>query len=373
MRHFVIILFFLPFLAGCDKVLLGDSDPVIPLEENLQTPPALNDGWETSDLASQQIDIAPIHRLVSFIQNTPNNIHSLVIIRNNKLVLESYYTGWHRDRVHALRSVSKTFMGTLTGIAIGKGHFTLDRSASEFLPEYAGLMNDQKRQIRIRHLLTMTSGINWDEKTYEPEDLRNDETAFDRSDERLSYLFEKNMAFPPGQEFEYNSALPVVEAVIIRQATGIHATDFADENLFKPLGITNRYWRTDRNDGYITAIGPLFLTPRDMAKLGQLYLDSGMWKGNRILSKQWVKEATTNFRGDEASGDGYAFHWWTGLYNVAGKTIKIYNARGSGGQYIFVAPDMNAVVVFTSGNYDSRQDAPVGMLTNIILPAMTRN
>jgi CubicO group peptidase (beta-lactamase class C family) len=358
-------------LASCDKMFLGEDEPIIGLDENLQSPPALGDGWDVADLASQDVDAQSIQRLVSFIQEKPSNIHSLVIVRNNKLVLESYFTGWHRNRVHALRSVSKTFMSTLVGIAVDKGHFSVDQKVSDLLPEHAALTSGKNKQIEVRHLLTMTSGIKWDEKTFSGGDLRNDETAFDRSDQRLTYLFENEMAALPGSEFEYNSALPVVESAIIKQATGIHAHVFADEHLFKPLGITDYFWRTDPNDGYVTAIGPLFLRSRDMAKLGQLFLDSGTWKGQRIISKQWVKDATTTFTGDETTGDGYGYHWWTARYNISGKEIRTFYARGSGGQYIFVVPEFDVVVVFTSGNYSPlNQSAPVGMLTNVILPAM---
>jgi CubicO group peptidase (beta-lactamase class C family) len=165
--------------------------------------------------------------------------------------------------------------------------------------------------------------------------------------------------------------LPVVEAAIIKEKTGIHAHVFAEENLFKPLNITNYFWRTNERDGYVTAIGPLFLCSRDMAKLGQVFLDSGTWKGNRIISKEWVKNATTAFTGYEERADGYGYHWWTARYNIYGKRVKVFYARGSGGQYIFVVPDLNSVVVFTSGNYPPlKQSAPVEMLVNIIIPAM---
>lgn len=370
MRRAITILLVLPLLTGCDRILLGEDEPIIPLEENLNTPPALSDGWEVADLASQDVEAEPVRNVVTFLQDNPTNIHSMLIVRNGKLVLEAYFTGWHRDRVHALRSVSKTFMSTVTGIAIDNGHFSADQKISDLLPAYAALIDDQKKQIEVRHLLTMTSGIDWDEKSYEPEDPRNDETSFDRSDHRLAFLFEKGMAAVPGEEFEYNSALPVVEAAIIQQTTGVPAHDFAVEHLFKPLQITNYYWRTDPNDGYVTAIGPLFLCPRDMAKLGQLYLDSGTWRGQRVVSKQWVKEATVAFKGNEELGEGYGYHWWTASYNVSGRKVRIYYARGSGGQYIFVTPETNSVVVFTSGNYSRPQSAPVGILLNTILPAM---
>ena len=373
MRTVWFILTLALLVVSCDNMLLGDDEPIVPLEENLQPPPVLNDGWDASDLASQNIDAARVQRMIEFIQNNPNNIHSVIIVRNNKLVSESYFTGWHRERLHALRSVSKTFVSTVTGIAIEKGYYSVDSAVAGFLPEYAGSMGDGKQQIQIKHLLTMTSGIDWDEKTYPSDDPRNDETSFDRSDQRLQYLFEKKMAFRPGEHFEYNSALPVVEAAIIHKATGLDVPVFAEENFFKSLGITNYFWRTDENDGYLTAIGPLFLCPRDMAKLGQVFLDSGVWKGQRIVSKQWVKDATTTFIGNADDGEGYGYHWWTARYDVAGEKIEVFYARGSGGQYIFVIPSRNAVVVFTSGNYPPRrQDAPVGMLMNIIVPSMRK-
>ncbi|HEX5169128.1 MAG TPA: serine hydrolase domain-containing protein [Cyclobacteriaceae bacterium] len=217
----------------------------------------------------------------------------------------------------------------------------------------------------------MTSGIEWDEKTYPGDDLRNDETAFDVSDHRFRYLFEKEMANTPGKSFKYNSALPVVEAAIIHKTTGVQANIFAEEHLFKPLNITNYYWRTNEKDGYVTAIGPLFLVPRDMAKLGQLFLDSGQWKGVQVVSKNWVKDATTTFIGNEKSADGYGYHWWTAVYFLKDMTVRVFFARGSGGQYIFVVPDLNSVVVFTGGNYPPRnQGAPVDMFVKVIMPAM---
>jgi CubicO group peptidase (beta-lactamase class C family) len=371
MRLGLILLAIASLIISCDEMLLGDDEPIISLEENLQSPPAINDGWDVSDLTAQNISVQPIHNLVNHLQNSPDNIHSLLIVRNNRLVLECYFTGWHRERLHALRSVSKTFMSTLVGIAVDKGNFTLDQKVSEFFPEYAGFLDEGKEDIEIRHLVTMTSGIKWDEKSYPGEDPRNDETAFDKSDHRFRYLFEKEMANSPGKNFEYNSALPVVEAAIIHKTTGVHAHIFAEKHFFKPLNITNYFWRTDRNDGHVTAIGPLFLAPRDMAKLGQLFLDSGNWKGQQVVSKSWVKNATTTFIGNEATADGYGYHWWTARYSVANKTVRVYFARGSGGQYIFVIPDLNSVVVYTGGNYPPlRQGAPVNQLVKVIMPAM---
>jgi CubicO group peptidase (beta-lactamase class C family) len=366
-----ILVAMITLLAGCDNIFLGEDEPIISLQENLQPPPDLGDGWNVSDLASENIDVSRIHQMVTNIYETPDNIHSVVIIRNNKLVLESYFTGWHRDRLHALRSVSKTFMSTLTGIASDKGYLSHDQHVASFFPEYAEMFNEQKGNIRVQHLLTMTAGFRWDEKTFAGDDPRNDEYAFDTSDHRFAYLFDKEMASTPGNTFVYNSALLVLESAIIYKATGIHAHLFAEENLFHPLQIKNYFWRTNEDDGYVNAIGPLFLTPRDMAKLGQLFLDSGEWKGQQLVSRQWVKEATSTFIGDEDRADGYGYHWWTARYRIEGDDIRIYFARGSGGQYIFVVPQVNAVIVFTSGNYPPlNQTEPVNRLVKAIIPSM---
>src|SRR5688572_26593360 len=120
MKQYIFILLLL-FTVGCDKTLLGDEDALIGLEENLKAPPALNDDWEVSTLAAQNIDAEPIHNLIRSIQKNPRNIHSLLIFRNNTLVSESYFCGWFRERLHASRSASKSFISTLVGIAIDQG------------------------------------------------------------------------------------------------------------------------------------------------------------------------------------------------------------------------------------------------------------
>ena len=168
----------------------------------------------------------------------------------------------------------------------------------------------------------------------------------------------------------YNSGCPVLEAAIIKKSTGEDADIFAKKNFFTPLNITNYYWRKNK-DGFITAVGPILLRPRDLAKLGQLFLDSGKWKGKQIVSANWVADATATFIGSESNATGYGYHWWTATYNVNSNLIRMFLASGSGGQYIFVVPSLNAVVVFTGGNYPPlNQGAPYTMMTNVILPAM---
>lgn len=367
--RYVIFICVLLFTISCDEIILGNEDHLISLEENLKPPPALSDGWEVSTLVAQNIKADPILHLIKSLQQESHNIHSLLIFRNNTLVSESYFDGWHRNRLHASRSASKSFISTLVGIAIDKGKIgSVNQKVFDFFPEYTDLNNAQKSQLKILHLLTMTTGLQWDEKT-KSEGPGNDEYELDLSNERVRFLLERPMVSTPGDRFVYNSGCPVLETAIIKKTTGEDPEIFAKENLFTPLSITHYYWRK-YSDGLISAVGPILLCPRDMAKLGQLFLDGGKWKGNQIVSADWVGHATATFTGNEDNATGYGYHWWTVKYTVNDDPIRIFFASGSGGQYIFVVPDFNAVVVFTGGNYPPlNQSRPYEIMKNVILPA----
>jgi CubicO group peptidase (beta-lactamase class C family) len=372
MRSVLLLTLFGFSFSACDNMLLGDQDAVINLEENLQAPPPLDDGWEVSDLTTEKIDAARIRNWVTNLHKEPKNIHSVLIIRNNKLVTEAYFQGWHRERLHTLRSASKSFVSTLTGIAVDKGYITIDEKLFDFFPDYAYLNNDPKKEmIEIKHLLTMTAGFRWDEKTYSYPDKRNDEFSLDTNDDRIGFILGKEMEATPGTKFIYNSGCPFLQAAILKRVTGEDIYTFSDKHFFKPLTITNYFWRQE-GDGIIPATGPLFLCSRDMAKLGQLFLDKGKWKGVQIVSSAWVDEATTTFIGNEDNEEGYGYNWWTGRAMIKDQNVRIFMARGNGGQFIFVVPDFNAVVVFTGGNFDpvDNPPSPYRMLTNAILPAM---
>jgi CubicO group peptidase (beta-lactamase class C family) len=251
MRYSFTLLFVLVLVSGCDDLLLGDQKSTISLEENLLPPPALNDGWEVSDMSSENINADRVRNLISDFHEDPRNIHSLLIIRNNKLVSESYFGVWHRDRLHTLRSASKSFVSTLTGIAVDKGYISTDQKVYDFFPDYSHLNNDEmKGRMEIKHLLTMTSGFTWDEKTHL--DKRNDEYRLDTSDDRLGYILGKELDAEPGTKFVYNSGCPFLQAAIVRRVTGEDIYTFSDKHFFKPLGITNYFWRQEK-DGFIPA------------------------------------------------------------------------------------------------------------------------
>lgn len=368
MKHKLPYIFLVLLFAACDDLLLGEQEDVVSLEENLSSPPALGDGWEVASLTSQGVDEATIQRIIMNLHNDHRNIHSLLIIRNNKLIAESYFAGWHRDRLHTLRSASKSFVSTLTGIAVDKGYITVNQKVYDFFPDYAHLRNSDKDAMEIRHILTMTSGFRWDEKTYLDRD-RNDEHRLDDSKDRLAYILGKDLDSPPGKKFVYNSGCPFLQAAILKRVTGEDIEAFSKKHFFNPLGITEYYWRR-QPDGLIPAAGPLFLCPRDMAKLGQLFLDGGKWNGTQVVSSAWVNEATATFIGNEVGRTGYGYNWWTARQTINDQELRIYMARGNGGQYIFVVPDFNLVVAFTGGNFNSNFDTPFSLLTQSIIPAI---
>ena len=365
---FIVIL----LVSACDDLILGKDDSIVTLEENLQPPPAMDDGWEVSTLIAENIDPVPIHSLIERFHENPRNVHSMLIFRNNKLVSESYFLGWHRDRLHTTRSAAKSFVSTLTGIAVDQGYFTLDESVYDFFPEYAELSSEQKRKIKIKHLLTMTPGLQWYEDTNRGrvKPSENDQELMEVSDDRLRYFLQKEVVAEPGGKFNYNSGSPFIQAAIINKVVGMTVPEFARKNLLEPLGIDRYYWRV-HEDGIIRSAGSIHVRPRDMAKLGQVFLDSGRWHDKQIISSEWVKQATETFIGDELVARGYGYNWWTARHTIDDEEIRMYFAHGNGGQVILVIPSHNAVVVFTGGNfYPLNQADPYGLTVNIILPAM---
>lgn len=355
----------------CDHALLGEEERIITVEQNLAIPESTDDGWDVSSLDAENVDAKKIETMVRNIQADPRNLHSILIVRNNKLILEAYFNGWHAQRMHDLRSSSKSVNSILVGIAIDQ-HYIEDvhQRMFDFFPKYQHLNDDRKNEIRLEHLLTMTSGLEWNQSSYPNEDKRNDEGQLERSSNWLEYILSKPVVTTPGKNFVYNSGCSGLLAGVIKGSTGDHADVFAEKHLFGPLGIQNYVWYKQR-DGLCNAWAGLMLRSRDMAKLGQLFLDNGKWKGNQIVSAAWVKASTTTFTGNEQQDNGYGYQWWTGKYNINNRAIRIASGRGNGGQYIFIVPDLNAVVVFTGGNYSPlNQMQPFGLMQNIILPAM---
>jgi CubicO group peptidase (beta-lactamase class C family) len=256
---------------------------------------------------------------------------------------------WKRTPLHTMQSVSKSVTSALVGIALRRGE--LPGVDVKVMPYFAGFKTkpDPRRDaMTLRHVLTMTTGIQWDE-SLPYTDPRNNCAVMEGRDDWVQYVLDQPMAVEPGQKFLYNSGATQLLSFLIQKATGKPADDYAREHLFDPLGIEYAWKRTPL--GLADAEGGLYLRPRDLAKLGYLYLKGGLWEGTRILAEDWVKDSTAQHVMADG-GWGYGFKWWIPP-RLSPDSPACYAARGYGGQLLIVVPQFDLLAVFTGWNiYD---------------------
>jgi len=332
-------------------------------------PKELEDGWKTSHLKSQSIDSTLIYKLFNQIKNANHKLHSFVLVKNNQLVLEEYFDDYKVNRTHDLRSTSKSIRSILLGIAIDKGFIdNINDPITKYLksPVPKKHLDKRKLEITIKHLLTMSSGLDcndWDKKSKGQEDK-----VYKKKD-WLQYTLDLPMVNNPGEVSHYCSMGVILMTEIISQTSGMSINEFADEHLFKHLGIDNVKWG-HTSDGEVIASGKrLYMTSRDMAKIGQLILNKGKWNGKQIVSEDWIEESTTPKT--KITGIDYCYLWWNIPFTTNEKTIISKTATGNGGQYIMIIPEMKLVAVFTGGAYNSQEDKlAFAIMKNIILPSI---
>jgi CubicO group peptidase (beta-lactamase class C family) len=289
----------------------------------------------------QGIDPDLLEQAYAQARETPG-IRSLLVQRHGVLVREEYFHGGAADSLEQVWSVTKSVTSTLIGIALEHGYLTsLDQTLSEFLPPLIDSLPADKGRITLRQLLTMTSGLEWHEL-----DGGGEYNRWVTSGDMVQYVVDRPWAAQPGEKFNYNTGGTHLLAVVLAQATGVPALDFAREHLFGPLGITQLDWWTDER-GYYTGGMGLYLRPRDMLKIGELFLRHGVWNGATVISSQWVEEATASHisTGNAVPfGPEYGYSWWVGY----GQGHAFYFANGYAGQFILVVPDLDLVIVATS-------------------------
>ena len=373
MRRQVSILLWVVLLVSCSPA------------HTFRVPEQTNDGWQTASLAEVGIDERTIEQAIDRVRdNTYQNIHSILIVKDDKLVFEEYFSGYTWDynddqfrgeftdfgidTIHNLASVTKSFTSTLVGIAIDHGFIQdVDENVFAFFPEYADLSDEGKDDITLTYLLTMTSGLEWNEMEFPYSDIRNDLVQLFIVSDPIEYILAKPVVNEPGTIWYYNGGGTNLLGEVIREATGMRMDVFADEYLFEPLGITDYKWDY-LNSEVIHASGNLELRPRDMAKLGYLFLNGGTWKGERIVSEEWIEESTKRHV-SPSWADGYGYQWWMETYHSNSIPIDSFYAAGWGGQRITVFPSLDLVVVFTGGNYVG-EDPVDDIITHYILPAV---
>jgi CubicO group peptidase (beta-lactamase class C family) len=311
-------------------------------------------GWNTSTPEAQGLDAQKLAEMLQAIKDENLNLHSLLIFRHGYLVSENYFGSYDAHTRHQLYSVTKSFIATLIGIALDKGYIkdTAQRVVDFFPQRTFDNPSERKTSMTLDDLLTMRAGLDWTEGDPAYRDLY-------MSPDWLKFMLDKPMVAEPGRVFNYCSGCSHVLSAIVQETTGTNPRDFADQFLFKPLGITDYQWDVDSDGTPIGGWG-LQLTPRDMAKLGYLYLHNGQWAGQQIVPAQWVENATRLHTATDGPL-GYGYQWWT--Y----PPLKAYTALGRGGQTVFVIPELDLIVI-TTAELDNH-DAIFRLIQQYIVPA----
>jgi CubicO group peptidase (beta-lactamase class C family) len=281
-----------------------------------------------------------------------------------------YDPGWHpfyrATRLHTMQSVSKSVTSALVGIAIGRGEISgVDARVMALLSEWRVPPDPRRDRMTLRDVLTMTTGIRWDEESTDYTDPRNNCAVMESKDDWIRYVLEQPMAEEPGKTFVYNSGATELLSGIIQKATGKTADDYAKEHLFGPLGIEYYWKRTPK--GLADTEGGLYLKPRDLAKLGDVYMHDGVWRGKRVLPAGWAAESTQ----PRVAAEGkyrYGYQWWVMPESSASTSgEKVFFAWGYGGQFLFVVPRLELIAVFTGWNiYDKPELDPQLALSRVL-------
>ncbi|MBN1827247.1 MAG: serine hydrolase [Candidatus Eisenbacteria bacterium] len=327
-------------------------------------PEATGDGWEATTLAEAGLDEnAYAAGIAALLEGAYGEVHSILVIRDGRLAAEDYFYGYDREKLHSVQSVTKSVTALLIGAAADRGRIAgPDEPVLSFFEKFAGPIGEGWEKVRLRHILTMSAGLRWDESSL---------AAFRESDDMYSVPLSRPVAGEPGSLWAYDSQNMALLATVIRRATGVPADRFAAEVLFAPLGIERWDWSEMKRGEDPRCDGTLRLRPRDMGKIGRLVLDGGVWRDGRVLSKEWIDEATGR-RVSTGAEEDYGYLWWIADRTIGDHTLRVVFANGWGSQFIFVIPDLRMVVVTTGGNMENDMHfAPVRMIRDFIIgPAL---
>lgn len=355
----------------------------------------MSDGWAVSSPAEQGLNpqlVCAIGPVLAKLRDA--DPHGVVVVRHKALVYERYFPGddlrgWtpvgtvphHTDTLHNIESITKGVVALLVGVALDRGWLhDLDAPIFSFLPEYDDLRTPDKDRITLRNLLSMTSGLDWPERAVA---VDNPASIIQRGriePDPYRFVLGRSVVAAPGLEWNYNSGGVWLLGLILGKVSGQRLDDLAKASLFEPLGIKDWEWQRFPNGDPYTS-GGLRVRPRDLAKLGQLVLDGGSWRGRQIVSAEWIGQmvAPESPRGTWFGiADSYGYLWWQGRSSIRGRDINWIAAFGRGGQRLYVVASLNLVVVVTAGLYGSSHGGPPSpqeslaadtVLNSYVLPA----
>ena len=312
--------------ATVAALLLGAVSP----PGHAQEPADIGDGWFRSVPANQGLDNATVREIFNRVRSQPDfsTVRGVVIVRHGTLVAEAYFGDYTNTTLKNVHSVSKSVTSLAVGIAMDRGLLPgVNTRLLHLLPHYAHRLREPpKNGITLRHALTMTAGLAWNETA----------GAFWNNADSVDYVLTRDSVAQPGAEFLYSSGLSHVIAEVNNRASGLSHLSFVQQHLFGPLGITTATWDPDLSGRHWGGTG-LRIRPRDMAKIGQLTLQEGLWEGRRLVSREWIAESTRGQTAGIADAPNYGYQWWI-------RPQGRYLAHGYNGQYIGVDPEADIVM-----------------------------
>lgn len=339
------IIFILSIILGCSDKASNPTDV-----QSYQ--PLRLDDWDVSTPVRQGVDptiIDNAYQKADSIATADQHLYSLLIIKNGYLIAEKYFNGRNSENATISASVTKSYVSALTGLAIQEGYISsVEQKMVDFFPEFdLADLDPRKGEITIRQILQMRSGY--------PSDNEAWDIFFSRS-VWIPLLDDLSLTSNPGTQFGYSEFTAHIMGVIIQRSTGELLSDFGQDNLFDPLEYQHDYWPYNSNSGYNWGHGDLRIKPRDMAKLGLLFLNEGVYKGTQIISREWILESLQPYSSNVFGGSivgyfgyfDYGYLWWSTSITAGGSIHRVNFAWGKGGQLIMMIPDLNMVIITTA-------------------------
>jgi CubicO group peptidase (beta-lactamase class C family) len=352
---------------------------------NCAVPTPLSDGWPIATPEAADLDSRELCAAIAWLdQLSGSNVHSIVVARRGKLVFEHYRKGadWRSgatvpDAVHGpqvrhdLRSATKSVTGLLVGIALERKLIrSLDEPVFQFFPEYGDLRTPEKDRIQVRHLLTMSAGLEWDENV-PITDASHGEMRMWRSPDHLRTALEPRAVVAPGLDWNYSGGCTELLGAILRKVARKPLDEFAREALFEPLQITDVEWARHA-DKSPSASGGLRMCSRDLAKIGQLVVNRGRWQDRQVVPAQWIDDSIAPQIGAADRLYFYGYQWWLGRSLINRTQMTWASAVGLGGQRLYVVPSAELVLAITAGHYADGMQAwvPLIILNRYVLPSI---
>ena len=346
---------------------------------NYAIPKLIDDNWRVKSLKDTHASRQSLDKLFnSVLDGEYKWLDAVLIAHKGQLVLEEYFHLGDRNRKHTLQSSTKSVTSLLVGMAHDDSLISdLNSPIKHFFPNYPDSLNTNTWPVSIKHALTMSAGIEWEE-TIPYTDPNNDVFGMNNSDDMYRFVLSHPMATgeKPGEKFEYNSGLSVLLGGVILNSTGVPIDKYAEQTLFKRLGIKQYTWLSTSDQ--VHTGGGLFLLPRDFLKIGQLILNNGKWNGQSVITESWIKESTAfQLPTQESSRDwGYGYQWWRGMFDIDQIKYPTIHASGHGGQFLWVIPKLDLVVVALHHNpSDSDPSHTIAFeeMSKYIIPAFIAN